>query len=51
MESAAHAGQVLNDQERRIFHVQASIDKVIRPNRIPEHLRVPDLLADWVEQP
>jgi hypothetical protein len=51
MESAAHGGQVINYQERRIWHVQAWIDKVIGPERIPEHLRVPDLLADWVEHP
>jgi len=51
MESAAHGGQALNYQERRIWHVQAWIDKVIGPERIPEHLRVADLLADWVEQP
>jgi phenylpropionate dioxygenase-like ring-hydroxylating dioxygenase large terminal subunit len=51
METAAHGGQVINYQERRIWHVQAWIDKVIGPDRIPEHLRVPDLLADWVENP
>ena len=51
METAAHGGQVINYQERRIWHVQAWIDKVIGPDRIPEHLRVPDLLADWVEHP
>ena len=50
MESAAHGGQVINYQERRIWHVHAWIDKVIGPERIPEPLRVPDLLADWVEQ-
>jgi phenylpropionate dioxygenase-like ring-hydroxylating dioxygenase large terminal subunit len=51
METAAHGGQVINYQERRIWHVQAWIDKVIGSERIPEHLRVPDLLADWVEYP
>jgi phenylpropionate dioxygenase-like ring-hydroxylating dioxygenase large terminal subunit len=51
MESAAHGGQAINYQERRIWHVQAWIDKVIGPERIPKHLRVPDLLADWVERP
>ena len=49
MESAAHGGQAINYQERRIWHVQAWIDKVIGTERIPEHLRVADLLADWVE--
>ncbi len=49
MEHAAHGGQVVNYQERRIWHVHAWIDKVIGPELIPEPLRVPDLLADWVE--
>ena len=51
MEFAAHGGQTINYQERRIWHVQAWIDKVIGPERIPEHLRVPDLLSGWVEHP
>jgi hypothetical protein len=51
MESAAHGGQAINYQERRIWHVQAWIDKIIGPERIPEHLQVPDLLAAWVEHP
>lgn len=50
MEHAAHGAQVLNYQERRIWHVHAWIDTVIGPERIAESLRVPDLLADWVEQ-
>lgn len=49
MEFAAHGGQAINYQERRIWHVHAWIDKVIGPQRIPEQLRVPDVLADWVE--
>ena len=51
MESAAHGGQAINYQERRIWHVQAWIDKVVGSERIPAHLRVADLLADWVEHP
>jgi len=51
MESAAHGGQAINYQERRIWHVQAWIDKIIGRERIPEHLQVPDLLAAWVEHP
>lgn len=50
MAAAAHGGQVINYQERRIWHVHAWIDKVIGPDAIPEALRVPDLLAAWVEQ-
>jgi phenylpropionate dioxygenase-like ring-hydroxylating dioxygenase large terminal subunit len=49
VEAAAHGGTVVNYQERRIWHVHAWIDRVIDPERIPEHLRVADLLADWVE--
>lgn len=50
VESAAHGGQVINYQERRIWHVHAWIDRVIGTELVPEHLRVPDLLADWVER-
>lgn len=49
MEAAAHSHQVINYQERRIWHVHAHIDKAIGADRIPDALRVPDLLADWVE--
>ncbi len=49
METAAHGGQVINYQERRIWHVHAWIDKVIGAVRISPELRVPDLLGDWVE--
>lgn len=50
MEHAAHGGQVINYQERRIWHVHSWIDKVIGPDRVPPALRVPDLLEDWVEK-
>ncbi len=46
---AAHGGAPINYQERRIWHVHAWLDKLIGPERIPEHLRVPDLLAEWVD--
>ncbi len=49
MQTAAHGGQVINYQERRIWHVHAWIDKTIGAERIAAELRVPDLLADWVE--
>ncbi|MGH1502755.1 MAG: aromatic ring-hydroxylating oxygenase subunit alpha [Acidimicrobiales bacterium] len=52
---AAHGGTVVNYQERRIWHVHAWIDKTISrtlgPEAIPPGLAVPDLLADWVEDP
>jgi phenylpropionate dioxygenase-like ring-hydroxylating dioxygenase large terminal subunit len=50
MESAAHPGQVLNYQERRIWHVHTWIDKTIGPGLISPDLRVPDLLTPWTEQ-
>jgi phenylpropionate dioxygenase-like ring-hydroxylating dioxygenase large terminal subunit len=49
MQTAAHGGQVINYQERRIWHVHAWIDKTIGSDRIVSHLRVPDLLTNWVE--
>ncbi len=51
MEHAAHGGQVINYQERRIWHVHAWIDKMIGADRVPAHLHVPDLLLDWVDHP
>ena len=49
MKFAAHGGQVINYQERRIWHVHAMIDKMIGADRIPTELQVPDLLNDWIE--
>ena len=49
MECAAHGGQVVNYQERRIWHVHAWIDKTIGPERVPPALRTPDLLDGWVD--
>jgi hypothetical protein len=53
VETAAHGGIPLNYQERRIWHFHATIDSniaaAIGGDAIPEHLRVPDLLADWVD--
>jgi phenylpropionate dioxygenase-like ring-hydroxylating dioxygenase large terminal subunit len=51
MEHAAHGGQVINYQERRIWHVHAHIDKTIGPERIAPELRVPDTLAGWTDPP
>jgi phenylpropionate dioxygenase-like ring-hydroxylating dioxygenase large terminal subunit len=49
MEFAAHGGQVINYQERRIWHVHSWIDKLIGSERIPEHLRVSELLDGWID--
>ena len=51
MASAAHGGQAINYQERRLWQVQARTDKMIGPTPIPDHLRVADVLADWVDHP
>jgi phenylpropionate dioxygenase-like ring-hydroxylating dioxygenase large terminal subunit len=50
VEAAAHTGIPLNYQERRIWHVHTTIDAVIGREKVPEHLAVPDLLAEWVDQ-
>lgn len=49
VEAAAHGGIPLNYQERRIWHFHAQIDRMIGAEHVPEALRVPDLLADWVD--
>ncbi len=57
MTHATDNGYVLNYQERRIWHLHAWIDNVIHAATSGPHstygvapsLRVPDLLADWVE--
>ncbi len=49
VEVAAHGGAPINYQERRIWHVHATIDAMIGPDLIPAPLSVPDLLASYVE--
>jgi phenylpropionate dioxygenase-like ring-hydroxylating dioxygenase large terminal subunit len=49
IEAAAHTGIPLNYQERRLWQFHVDIDKVIGPDRVPEHLRVPDRLSHYVE--
>ena len=49
VEVAAHGGIPLNYQERRIWHVHATIDSMIGRASIPASLQVPDLLAEYVE--
>ncbi|MDE3204069.1 MAG: aromatic ring-hydroxylating dioxygenase subunit alpha [Acidobacteriota bacterium] len=50
MQSAAHGGQVIGYQERRIWHLHAWIDRMIGEGRVPAGLGVPDALAEWVER-
>jgi phenylpropionate dioxygenase-like ring-hydroxylating dioxygenase large terminal subunit len=39
----------LSYQERRIYHLHEAIDRVVGPERIPELLRVPQVLGEFVE--
>jgi hypothetical protein len=49
LESPAMRGVPINYQERRIWHLHEQIDRTIGIDRIPEPLRVPQLLAPYVE--
>jgi phenylpropionate dioxygenase-like ring-hydroxylating dioxygenase large terminal subunit len=49
LESPAIRGIPINYQERRIWHFNEQVDRVIGPERILDELRVPPLLADYVE--
>jgi phenylpropionate dioxygenase-like ring-hydroxylating dioxygenase large terminal subunit len=49
LESPAMTGVPINYQERRIWNLHEQIDRTIGIDRIPEKLRVPQLLASWVE--
>jgi hypothetical protein len=51
MESPALRGIPINYQERRIWHLHEEIDRVIGVERIPEELRVRQLLGPYVEAP
>ena len=39
----------LSYQERRIYALHEAIDRVVGPDRIPETLRVPQILGEHVE--
>jgi hypothetical protein len=39
----------LSYQERRIYHLHETIDRVIGVERVPEHLRVAPVLGGHVE--
>jgi phenylpropionate dioxygenase-like ring-hydroxylating dioxygenase large terminal subunit len=49
LESPAMRGVPINYQERRIWHLHEQIDRVIGIDRVPEELRVEQLLAPYVE--
>ncbi len=48
VESAGFRGLTLNYQERRIYHWHEELDRRIGLERVPEHLRVTQLLAPFV---
>jgi nitrite reductase/ring-hydroxylating ferredoxin subunit len=43
-------GITLGYQERRIYHLHEELDRRIGVERIAEDLRVPQVLADWIEE-
>lgn len=47
IDAAAHEGMPLSYQERRLWHLNAEIDRMLR-DRVPASLRVDDLLAGLV---
>ncbi len=48
VESNGFHGAALNYQERRIYHWHEELDRRVGIDRIPEQLRVPQLLDNWV---
>ena len=44
LRSAGFPGMLTSYHERRIYHHEASIDRLIGPDRVPEHLRIPQVL-------
>jgi hypothetical protein len=48
VESSGFHGAALSYQERRIYHWHEELDRRIGIDRIPEHLRVPQVLGDWI---
>ncbi|MDQ2649295.1 MAG: aromatic ring-hydroxylating dioxygenase subunit alpha [Actinomycetota bacterium] len=49
IDAGALEGVQLSYQERRIYALHEAIDRVVGPDRIPEELRVPQLLGEHVE--
>lgn len=49
LESPAMRGIPINYQERRIWHFNEELDRIIGPERIPEHLRVAPMLAGYLD--
>ncbi len=49
VESAGFRGIPLNYQERRIYHWHEELDRRIGLERVPQHVRVEQVLGQWVE--
>lgn len=49
MASPGFDGVPLSYQERRIWHFNETVDRTIGVERVPERLRVPQLLGDFIE--
>ena len=50
VETKGFKGMYVSYQERRIYHFHEELDRRIGPEKIPEHLRVKPMLADYVEK-
>ena len=50
LDSPGLIGIPVSYQERRIWHCAETLDRTIGPERIPEHLRVPQLLEPYLER-
>jgi len=50
IDDAAHSGVPLGYMERGLWHLHTEVDRRIGVARIPEPLRVPDLLGDFIEE-
>ncbi len=50
LQSPAMRGIPINYQERRIWHFHEQLDRMIGVDRIPPHLRIEQLLAEYVER-
>lgn len=50
MNSPLFSGVPISYQERRIWHMNEVIDRVIGVERIPEDMRVAQVLGDYIEK-
>ena len=49
LDSPGFSGVPLCYQERSLWHLNEWVDRVIGPERIPDHLRLPQLLGPYTE--